>query len=92
MGDNTRVTLFSETPFKNLTSDERQMACYWHACVRYADADSATNRSLREHFGLADSQSAQVSRLVKDCMERGLIKQLDPAASKKEMRYVPWWA
>ena len=92
MGDNTRVTLFSETPFKNLTPDERQMACYWHACVRYADAEAATNRSLRKRFGLADSQSAQISRLVKDCMERGLIKQLDPAASKKEMRYVPWWA
>ena len=91
-GNNTRVVLFADIPFKNLTPDERRMGCYWHACVKYANADAATNKSLRERFGLSDSQSAQVSRLVRECMEQGLIKQLDPAASKKNMRYVPWWA
>ena len=91
-GSSTRVSLFADIPFKNLSPDGRRMACYWHACVKYANADAATNKSLRERFGLTDSQSAQVSRLVKECMEQGLIKQLDPAASKKNMRYVPWWA
>lgn len=91
-GDNTRVTLLADVPFKNLTPQERRMACYWHACVKYANADAATNKSLRERFGLGDSQAAQVSRLTRECIEQGLIKQLDPDASKKNMRYVPWWA
>ena len=89
---NTRVVLFANVEYKNLTSDERRMACYWHTCIKYANMDSATNKSLRDRFGLTDSQSAQISRLVKDCLDQGLIKQLDPMASKKNMRYVPWWA
>ncbi len=91
-GKNTRVSLFTDVAFKNLSPDERKMACYWHTCVKYANSQTATNKSLRERFGLSDSQSAQVSRLVKECIEQGLIKQLDPQASKKNMSYVPWWA
>lgn len=90
--NSTRVTLFAWVPFRNLTTEERQLACYWHACIKYANADAASNASLRERFGLSDSQSAQVSRLIKDCLERGLVRQLDPTASKKNMRYVPGWA
>lgn len=91
-GDATRVTLFAEVPFRDLSTEERRMGCYWHACAKYASFDAATNKSLRERFGLADSQSAQVSRLIKDCIACGLIKPVDAEASKKDARYVPWWA
>ena len=29
----TKVTLFSEIPFRNLSVEDKLWACYWHACV-----------------------------------------------------------
>lgn len=91
-GDNMRVTLFASKPFRDLTQDERTMACYWHTCIQYANKSAATNQSLRDRFGLPSSAASQVSRLIRDCIEAGLIRQMDPSASKKNMRYVPAWA
>ncbi len=88
----TNVTLFAATPFKNLTAEERQQACYWHACVRYASKEALTNQSLRERFGLGSGSSSVVSRLIKECVDAGLIKPLDANASRKYMKYVPVWA
>ncbi len=90
--ETTRVTLYSHREFKALTPDERADACYWHVCVRYASRDYASNQSLRERFGLKDSNSAQVSRLIKSCIDKGLVKLSDPEASPKYRRYIPAWA
>lgn len=90
--NNTQVTLLSHIPFRNLTADERTMACYWHVCARYAMKDSGTNSSLRERFGLASGSSAQISRLIRECIGLGLIRPVDPEASNRYMRYVPAWA
>ncbi len=91
-GAATRVVLYSHRPFKELTPEERQDACYWHVCARYAAGGYATNQSLRERFDVAVSNSSQVSRLIKTCMEKGLIKPVDPETAPRYMRYIPAWA
>lgn len=90
--ETTRVILYGHREFKTLTPDERADACYWHVCVRFASRDYASNQSLRERFGLKESNSAQVSRLIKSCIDKGLIKLSDPDASPKYRRYIPAWA
>lgn len=91
-GDSTRVVLYGRRSFKDLAIEEKRDACYWHVCVRYAARDYASNQSLRERFGLKDSNSAQISRLLKTCVEQGLIKPVDPSTSPRYMRYIPQWA
>lgn len=90
--NSTIVTLFAAVPFKKLTASERRQACYWHACIRYANKESMTNQSLRERFGLGDASSSIVSRLIKECVEANLVKPLDADSSRKFMKYIPAWA
>ena len=87
-----RVTLYGRRSFRELTPEERADACYWHVCVRYASRNYACNQSLRERFGLKDSNSAQISRLVKTCIDKNLVQLADPNAGPKYRRYIPAWA
>ncbi len=90
--ESTRVTLYSEVPFTNLSPEDKLRACYMHACVRYVQEEYLTNSSLRERFGLPQSSAGSISRLIKDAVSKGLIKPLDPGTSNKYMKYVPIWA
>lgn len=89
--ESTRVVLYGHRAFKDLSPEERREACYWHVCVRYAARTYASNQSLRERFGIKASNSAQISRLIKTCIEENLIKPLDPETSPRYMRYIPAW-
>jgi hypothetical protein len=51
-----------------------------------------TNTSLRNSFGLKESSSVSVSRLIKDAVEVGIIKLLDPMTMPRHMKYIPIWA
>lgn len=90
--ESTKVTLFSKLPFVSLTNESRLLACYWHACVKQVQEDQLTNNSLRVRFGLPESSAGIVSRLIKDAVEKKLIKPFDPNAGRKYMRYIPIWA
>ncbi|MFC7282845.1 ATP-binding protein [Gordonibacter pamelaeae] len=87
-----RVSLRQAVPYKNLSPQERLEACYWHACICYAQGDYATNQSLRERFDLKPSNASQISRLIKEAAEGGLIKPVDPNTSPRYMKYEPAWA
>ena len=45
-----------------------------------------------EGFGLKDSSSGSVSRLIKETVELNLIKPLDPTTAPRYMKYIPIWA
>ena len=90
--DSTRVTLFSETSFSNLSTEDKLRACYMHACILYVQGEQLTNSSLRKRFGVSSSLSGSISRLIKEAVERKLIKPFDPTTSNKWMRYIPFWA
>lgn len=90
----TTVTLYGERTYERMTKAERKEAVYWHACLMYAKDDAMGNQSLRERFGLDNSRKNTVamSRLIRECVESGLIKEEDAEASDRYRRYLPYWA
>lgn len=90
--DDTRVTLFSEIPFANLSMDDKLWACYLHACIKYVQSEQVTNSSLRERFGLQEKSAGSISRLIKEAVQRKYIKPVDPDTAPRYMKYVPIWA
>ena len=90
--DFTRGKLFSYRPTQMMSKSDINRACYWHACLRYVEGDHLTNASLRVRFGIEDKNKATVSRHIKEAVDAGLIKPFDKDASRKTMRYVPFWA
>ena len=87
--DSTRVTLFSEMPFSNISMEDKLWACYLHACIKHVQGEQLTNSSLRERFGLENSASASISRLIKEAVKMEIIKPLDPATAPRYMKYIP---
>lgn len=90
--DSTRVTLYSEMAFSNISIEDKLWACYLHACIKHAQGEQLTNSSLRERFGLKDFASGTVPRLIKEAVKLELIKPLDPTTAPRYMKYIPIWA
>jgi predicted HTH transcriptional regulator len=89
----TKVTLFCGRAFQRMTKAERMNAVYWHACLLYAQGESMSNQTLRERFGLDGSRKnvVAVSRLIRECVDRELVREEDEDASDKFRRYIPYW-
>lgn len=90
--DSTRVTLYSAVKFSEMTIGDRLWALYLHACIKYVQGDAISNKTVRERFGLKKSSSASASRLIKDAVEKGLVKPFDPDTAPRYMKYIPNWA
>lgn len=89
--ENTKVILFSELPFANIPREEKLWSCYLHACLKYLKHEGLTNSSLRQRFGLENTASAQISRLIKEAVAEGFIKPFDGETSQRYMKYIPIW-
>ena len=90
--NHTRVVLFAPRPLSSMDRVDRVRAVYLHACLRHVNREYVTNTSVRGRFGIEERNSARASRLIGEAVEEGLIAPDDPAAPRKLMRYVPWWA
>ena len=90
--DFTKVMMYSHTPYKKMTHDEKLWACYLHACLKQVSNEQMNNASLRERFGLPASKNSTISRLIKDALDNNLIKPFDPETAPRYMKYVPAWA
>ncbi|MGI6253603.1 MAG: ATP-binding protein [Aminivibrio sp.] len=88
----TRAVLFAHRPLSGMDKADRVRACYLHACLKRVMRDYLTNASLRERFGVDEKNMATVSRYIGEAVEEGVIKPFDSKASKKFMKYVPFWA
>ncbi len=88
----TRAVLFAHKPLAKMDKADRMRACYLHACLKYVMRDFLTNASLRKRFGVEDGNKSTVSRYIREAVEGGFIKAYDPGASRRMMRYVPFWA
>lgn len=89
--DDTKVTLFSHLDFTSMQMDDRIWSTYMHACLKYIEGDGITNSSLRERFGLKPTSSASISRLLKEALEKKLIKPIDSETGQRYMKYIPIW-
>ncbi|MGN1262311.1 MAG: ATP-binding protein, partial [Candidatus Enteromonas sp.] len=87
-----RVIAYKEKPWSLWEKSEKRKAIYDHVCLRYVNGEKATNESIRERFGLPQSSKAMASRLIKECMDAGLIKSADPDAGPRSVHYFPYWA
>lgn len=88
----TKVILYSHIHFAELTEEQKLWACYLHACLLWLEGKSTTNSSLRDRFGLDKKQVSSVSRLLREAVKTGLLKNKDESAGTKSARYVPYWA
>jgi len=88
----TRAVLFTHRPLNKMDKADKVRACYLHACLRYVGRDLMTNTTIRERFGIATQNSATASRIISDTVKEGLIRPQDASASRKFMKYLPFWA
>lgn len=93
VGGQTRAVLFAYKTFSKMDKADRVRACYLHACLQYVQRSFLTNTTLRARFGIDDNNRAQASRVIRSALEAGVIRQNDPEGeSRKDTRYVPFWA
>lgn len=88
-----KVTLFAPKTFAEMSPNERIDACYQHTVLKHLSSSAMTNTSLRERLKMSERQRPQVSKLIKEALEQGIIKSKDPEnKSTKFAEYVPYWA
>lgn len=90
--DSTRAVLFSPQPLTRMDRTDRIRACYLHACLKYVNRDFLTNPSIRQRFGIEESNKAMASRYIGEALKDGAIRPYDESAPPKLRKYVPFWA
>lgn len=89
----TVAVLFAYKVLNDMDKSERIRACYQHCCLRYVMNEKMTNQSLRERFKIDDKNAATVSRMIKETLLDGLVKEGNPEnQSRKYADYLPFWA
>jgi hypothetical protein len=86
------VAIFRSGSFAEMDREARMRACYQHACLRYESNDYMSNASFRLRLGLPDRQYPQVSLVIRETVEAGLIRALSDDQANRNARYVPWYA
>lgn len=90
--NHTVVTVYGPKSVRDMDPDERKRAVYLHACLRLVHGEHLTNATLRERFRMSEDYTSTVSVYIREAVEAGLIVADDPSASRRMMRYVPFWA
>ena len=88
----TRTVLFAHKPLSAMGKPDRIRACYLHACLCYVMRQPMTNASLRERFGIASTNKAMASRLLREALGAGMIRLVNEEVGHKSRSYVPFWA
>lgn len=89
----TKAIMYAPKTLNAMDKKDRIRACYQHACLKYVSNDKMTNQSLRERFKIEDKNAAIASRIIKETIEEGLVKDEDEnSTSRKYARYIPFWA
>ena len=86
----TIAVMFAPRAFADMDRQERIRACYQHACLWYVSGKRITNSSLRDRLGIEKKNYPMASRILKDTIEAGFIRQA--SGTKKDATYVPFWA
>ena len=89
----TVVIMYARKSWADTNRLERLQACYQHACVKYVSNESMTNQSLRIRFNIEEQNASMVSRIIKEAIKEGLIKEEETGSnSRKFKKYIPYWA
>jgi predicted HTH transcriptional regulator len=88
----TTVTIYSYKKLSDMSRKEKINACYQHCCLRYTQNKKMTNQSLRERFDVEEKNYSTISRVIRDTIDIGLIKEEDPEnRAKRYSKYLPFW-
>ena len=88
-----KAIMYAFKELNEMDKNDKIRAAYQHACLRYVSNEKMTNQSLRERFKIDERNSATASRIIRDALDAGLIKEEDPeSASRKYAKYIPYWA
>lgn len=90
--EHTKVILFSHIPFQDMSKEDKIRACYLHACLKYVTREHLSNTTLRDRFGLKKKDISIASRIIRDTIDAGMIRAVDPDTSPKYLKYIPFWA
>ena len=90
--ESTKVIIYSHIDFSKMSVEDKLWSCYMHACVQYLQDDFMNNSSLRQRYNAPDTMTGSISRLIKQAVEKGLIKPFDSNTAPRYMRYIPFWA
>lgn len=82
----TKVTIYSHKDFDSMNTEDIMNITYFHCCYKYDEGNYMTNNSLRERFKVPDEKYTKISKLLKEAINEGLIKN----GPKKT--YIPFWA
>ena len=88
--DAMQAFIYGPRQFSQMTADERVRACYQHAILKWIGESKLTNKSLRDRLGIADQNAAQASTVIKNAMDRELIRTADEKHPRSG--YLPIWA
>lgn len=89
----TTVTLFAYRKYAELDKQDRIYACYQHACLMYVTNRKMTNQTLRGRLGIEKQNYPMASRIIKDTINAGKIKEEKTEnQSKNNKGYIPFWA
>jgi ATP-dependent DNA helicase RecG len=91
-GNSTKAIIFGKKTFAQMSTDERMRGCYQHAVLRYINNQGGlTNGTLRIRFAVAEKNASQISRVIKQAQDQGLIRQSDNWNARSGF-YLPYWA
>lgn len=88
----TVATLLGPRNLAAMAQSERVWSTYLHSCLRQVTGQVTTNSTIRERFGLSDTQAPKASKLLGEALEEKMIRVKDPTAGKRSTSYVPYWA
>lgn len=88
----TTIILSEYREWSDTTREERVQACYQHACLKYLSNEMMTNKSFRARMGVTDKNYTAISGVIKETLERGLIKVGTPeGTNRRDIAYIPAW-
>ena len=87
--NHTIAVLFGPREFSDMDRADRIRACYQHACLWFVSGKHMTNTSLRERLKIDKKNYPMASRIIRDTIDVGLIKQA--GGSRKDAKYIPFW-
>jgi len=88
----TTVTIYSYKKLSDLSRIEKINACYQHCCLQYMLNEKMTNQTLRGRFEVEEKNYSTISRIIKEAIQVGAIKEEDPEnKAKRYSKYLPFW-
>ncbi len=89
----TRVYLYAPQFLRDMDKIDKIRATYQHCCLKYVIDEFMTNQTLRERFNVDEKNYPMVSKIIKETIENGLIKEFDAEnKAKRYTKYIPFWA